>query len=165
MMRPSYSKVGCYCSWLVLLELLSVATTLTANNLPFGRPTCSNSIQDVFFLPKLSCRRAKPADHAKATLSEGPRASPLLGAGLCASVWYRGLLQGVCPPEAETMQFRARANVQEEEVAVKEKTEEVMTVVEQEGQMSITVEKEWTKNFASPECGAKLGKRLLYVRQ
>jgi hypothetical protein len=82
---------------------------------------------------------------------------------LCESAWYRDLLQGVCrhgggaqPPAPPFPSHK------EPEQASKEEDELVTDAVSESAVTA--VEKEWTKNFASPECGAKLGMVQLSLR-
>jgi hypothetical protein len=79
-------------------------------------------------------------------------------APLCQSAWYRDLLQGVCrhgggakPPAPSFPSHK------EPEQSSKEEHDLVVVGDDASESAATAVEKEWTKNFASPECGAKLG--------
>jgi hypothetical protein len=84
---------------------------------------------------------------------------------LCQSAWYRDLLQGVCQhgggAQPPALPFPIR---KEPEQASEEEDDLVAVAAASESAATTAVEKEWTKNFASPECGAKLGTEQLSLR-
>jgi hypothetical protein len=85
-------------------------------------------------------------------------------APLCQSAWYRDLLQGVCrhgggaqPPAPSFPSHKELEQASKEE-------DDLVVVADALESGAAAVEKEWTKNFASPECGAKLGMVQLSLR-
>ncbi len=82
---------------------------------------------------------------------------------LCQSAWYRDLLQGVCR-DGGGAQPPAPLFPSHEEPEQASKKEDLVVAAASESSAAAALEKEWTKNFASPECGAKLGMGQLSLR-
>ncbi len=125
------------CCWWTLLDIL-FTTYVPVNSGYGGGPMCRRT-RAVTFLTSVA-----PVDHRSAARPHGP-SDQLSLVGLCESAWYRDLLQGLCHQRAGLL---APPPPRLRDGAAPEKDE---------GVVSVPVD-EWTKNFASPDCGAKLGR-------
>ena len=82
-----------------------------------------------------------------------------LGGGLCDSALYRDLLQGVCGKGAGPVAPPIPPG--HPEVEVEEEKREIIAATG--APLAVDSGGEWIKNFASPQCGAKLGMMQLLL--
>ncbi len=121
--------------------------------------TCRRESLFALFTEPAICKATAPTSVPVTAASTARKPPPL-----CQSAWYRDLLQGVCrhgggaqPPAPPFSSHK------EPEQASKEEGDLLVVAAASESG-AVAVEKEWTKNFASPECGAKLGMAQLSLR-
>jgi len=154
-MRTRGSLVLC-CWWTLLHILFStyvpLVTSVYAAHSAGSHPnSCHNSRRNSFLalLPDLSkCATTS----SEVVFKPSPARKP---PPLCESVWYRDFLLGVCRREGPHPPPDPSVVIPTE--PVKLPLEGDLAAAAALESATAVVEKEWTKNFASPECGAKLG--------
>ena len=161
-------NITCWCWWTLLEVLITTCLVPTVNSgysgriygsrvpvlFPSSHPICHQT--DQILHPKglkgqsatkgLIGQNGTKGKVPSATKARSRTWAERGGVALCESAWYRDLLQGVCQRGAGPLPLRPLSRL-------------TGTAVETaDGGLAAAVDNEWTKNFASPECGAKLGR-------